>query len=66
MVKHSGTEDLQGLVHSLKNRIAHKESPASGGPDSRDHSTAKPSRDIDNCIEKAHTNISQKYQKEEN
>ena len=49
-VKHSGTEDLQGPAHSFKDRIAHKESPASGGPDSRDHSTAKPSRDIDDSI----------------
>ena len=49
-MKHSGTEDLQGPAHSLKDRIAHKGSPASGGPDSRDHSTAKPSRDINDSI----------------
>ena len=49
-MKHSGIEDLQGPAHSLKDRIAHKENPASGGPDSRDHSTAKPSRDIDDSI----------------
>ena len=53
-MKYSGTEDLQGPAHSLKDRIACKESPASGGPDSRDHSTAKPSRDIDDSI--AHSN----------
>ena len=29
LAKHSGTEDLQGPAHSLKDRIAHKESPAS-------------------------------------
>ena len=49
-MKYSGTEDLQGPAHSLKDKIAHKESPASGGPDSRDHSTAKPFRDIDDSI----------------
>ena len=49
-MKYSSTEDLQGPLHSLKGRIAHKEGPASGGPDSRDHSTAKPSRDIDDSI----------------
>ena len=49
-MKHSGTKDLPGPAHSLKSRIAHKESPASGGPDSRDHSTAKPSREIDSSI----------------
>ena len=49
-MKYSGTEDLQGPAHSLKDKIAHKESPASGGPDSRDHSTAKLSWDIDDSI----------------
>ena len=42
-MKHSGTKDLPDPAHSLKDSIAHKESPASGGPDSRDHSTAHPS-----------------------
>ena len=54
LVKHSGTKDLPGPAHSLKDSIAHKESPASGGPDSRDHSTAKSSRGIDSSI--AHSN----------
>ena len=49
-MKNSGTEDLQGPAHSSKGRIAHKECQASGGPDSRDHSTAKPSRDSDKSI----------------
>ena len=49
-MKHSGTKDLPGPAHSLKDNIAHKESPASGGPDSRDHSTAKSSRGIDSGI----------------
>ena len=40
--KFSGTT-LPGPAHSLKDSTAHKESPASGGPDSRDHSTAHPS-----------------------
>ena len=53
-------KDLPGPAHSLKDSIAHKESlkdsivhkesPASGGPDSRDHSTAKSSRGIDSSI----------------
>ena len=49
-MKHSGTKDLPGPAHSLKDNIAHKESPASGGPDSRDHSTAKSSRGVDSSI----------------
>ena len=49
-MKHSGTKDLLGPAHSLKDNIAHKGSPASGGPDSRDHSTAKSSRGIDSNI----------------
>ena len=49
-MKYSGTEDLPDPVHKLKDKIAHKESPTSRGPDSREHSTAKPSRDIDNRI----------------
>ena len=52
-MKYNGREDLQGPAHSLKGRIAHKESPASGGPDSRDHSTAKPPSNIDDS--KAHS-----------
>ena len=55
LVKHSGTKDLPGPAHSLKDNIAHKESPASGGPDSRDCSTAKSSRGIDSST--AHSNI---------
>ena len=43
MVNHSGTEDLPDPAHKLKDKIAHKESPASRGPDSREHSTANPS-----------------------
>ena len=42
-MKHSGTKDLPGPAHSLKDNIAHKESPASGGRASRDHPTAHPS-----------------------
>ena len=49
-MKHSGTKDPPGPSHSLKDSIAHKECPASGGPDSRDHSTAKSSRGIDSSI----------------
>ena len=49
-MKHSGTKDLPGPAHSSKDSIALKESPASGGPDSRDHSTAKSSRGIDSSI----------------
>ena len=49
-MKHSGTKDLPGPAHSLKDSIAHKESPASGGPDSRDHSTAKSSKGIYSSI----------------
>ena len=41
--KHSGTKHLPSPAHSLKDSTAHKESPASGGPDLRDHSTAHPS-----------------------
>ena len=44
--KLSGTT-LPGPAHSLKDSTAHKESPASGGPDSRDHSTAKSFRGVD-------------------
>ena len=49
-MKYSGTEDLPDPAHKLKDKTAHKESPASRGPDSRKHSTAKPSRDIDDSI----------------
>ena len=49
-VKHSGTKDLPSPAHSLKDSIAHKESPASGGPDSRDHSTAKCFRGVDSSM----------------
>ena len=49
-MKHSGTEDLPDSAHSLKDRTAHKESPASRGPDSREHSIAKPLRGIDDSI----------------
>ena len=49
-MKHSGTQDLPGLAHSSKDSIAHKESPASGGPDLRGHSTAKFSRGIDSSV----------------
>ena len=54
-MKHSGTEDLPDPAHKLKDKTAHKESPASRGPDSREHSTAKPSRDIDDGIAHSHT-----------
>ena len=54
-MKHSGTEDLPDPAHNLKDKTAHEESPASRGPDSREHSTAKPSRDIDDSI--AHSSI---------
>ena len=50
LVKHSGTEDLPDRAPKLKDKTAYKESPASRGPDSREHSTAKPSRDIHNSI----------------
>ena len=43
-------EDLPDPAHKSKDKTAHKESPASRGPDSREHSTAKPSRDIDYSI----------------
>ena len=46
-VKHNGTKDLPDPAHISKDSIAHKESPASGGPDSRDCSTAKSFRGID-------------------
>ena len=49
-MKHSGTKDLPGPAHSLKDSIAHKESPASGGPDSRAYSTAKSYGGIDSSI----------------
>ena len=42
--------DLPGPAHSLKDSVAQKESPASRGPDSREHSTAKSSRGIDSNI----------------
>ena len=54
-VKHSGTKNLPGPAHSLKDSIAHKESPASGSSVSRDCSTAKSSRGIDSSI--AHSSI---------
>ena len=54
-MKHSGTKDLPGPSHSSKDSSAHKDSPASGGPDSRDRSTAKSSRGIDSSI--AHSSI---------
>ena len=40
----------QVLHISLKDSTAHKESPASGGPDSSDHSTAKSFRGVDSNI----------------
>ena len=49
-MKHSGTKDLPDPAHKLNDKTALKESPASRGPDSREHSTAKPSRDIDDSI----------------
>ena len=49
-MKHSGTKDLPGPEHSLKDSFAHKDSPASGGSDSRDSSTAKSFRGIDSSI----------------
>ena len=49
-MKHSGTKDLGDPAHSLKDSTAHKEGPASGGPDSKDCSTAKSSRGIDSSI----------------
>ena len=49
-MKQSGTEDLPDPAHKLKDKTAHKENPAGRGPDSREHSTAKPSRDIDDSI----------------
>ena len=49
-MKHSGTEDLPDPALKLKDKTAHKESPASRGLDSREHSTAKPSRDMDDSI----------------
>ena len=60
-MKHSGTKDLPGPVHSLKDNIAQKESPASGGPNSRDRSTAKSSRGIDSSI--AHSSTHRTAQK---
>ena len=60
-MKHSGTKDLPGPARSLKDSIAHKESPASGGPDSRDHSTAKSFRGVDSSI--AHRSIHRIAQK---
>ena len=42
-MKHSGTEDLPDPAHKLKDKTAQKESPASRGPESREHSTAHPS-----------------------
>ena len=50
LAKYSGAEDLQDPAYKLEDKTAHKESPASRGPDSREHSTAKPSRDIDDSI----------------
>ena len=49
LVKQSGTKDLPGPAHSLKDST-HKESPASGGPDSRDCSPGKSSRGVDSNI----------------
>ena len=60
-MKHSGTKDFPGPAHSLKDNIAHIENPASGGPDSRDHSTVKPSGGIDSSI--AHSSTHRTAQK---
>ena len=50
LAKHSGTKHLPGPAHSLKDSTAHKENPASGGPDLRDRSTAKSFRGVDSNI----------------
>ena len=49
-MKHSGTKHLPSPAHSLKDSTADKESPASGGPDSRDRSTAKSFRGVDSSF----------------
>ena len=49
MAKFSATT-LPGPACSLKDSTVHKENPACGGPDSRDHSTAKSFRGIDSSI----------------
>ena len=53
-MKLSGTT-LPGPAHSLKDSIAHKDSPACGGPDSRDGSAAKPFKDLDSST--AHSSM---------
>ena len=45
-MKFCGTT-LPGPARSLKSSTAHKENPAHGGPDSRDHSTAKSLKGVD-------------------
>ena len=50
MAKYSGTEDFPDPAHKIEDKTAHKENPASRGPDSREHLTTKPSRDIDDSI----------------
>ena len=49
MAKFSDTT-LPGPACSLKSSTALKENPACGGPDSRDHSTAKSFRGVDSSI----------------
>ena len=48
-MKLNGTT-LPGPAYSLKSCTALKEKPAHGGPDSRDHSTAKSFRGVDSSI----------------
>ena len=62
-MKDSGTEDLPDPTHNLKDKVAHKESPASRGPDSREHLRAKSSSDIDDSA--AHSS-SHSYAQNEN
>ena len=45
-----GVDFHPGPAHSSKDSIAHKENPASGGPNSRDHSTTKSSGGIDSSV----------------
>ena len=48
---------LPGPACSLKSSTAHKENPAHGGPDSRDHSTAKSFKGVDSRIAHMSTHI---------
>ena len=61
LVKYSGTEDLPDPAHNLKDKTAHKSNPASRGHDLREHTTAKPSRDMDDSI--AHSSTHRNAQK---